>query len=245
MKKILFALALLMATTFTARAQFLDFGFRAGAGLAYHADDLATNRPVLAANFGAFVDFGFTGSQSLLAEMLTIQSGVNIIHRGSRYEEVLQSIVSVRQGSYSAWYAQIPILANFRIELPIREPGHIGLLSFGPAFSYGLFGNMNEIIFTHGYPQTDWNHKISGSVFNTLNRFDASFLLGVGYEYQDLSVMLNLDFGFTAVSYNEDALRNDPSYNDGHNYTSGTTALVPQGNNCALLLTVGYKLPIR
>lgn len=245
MKKILIALALILATAFSAKAQFTDFGFRVGTGFAYHSDDLADNSPIAAVNVGAFVNFGFTGSQSLLAEMFSLQSGVNLIRRGSHYEEVLQSILSVRQGTYDAWYVQVPLLAAFRMELPVREPGHIGLLSVGPAVSYGLFGSRNDLIFTHGYPQSDWNHKIVGEpVFNTLNKLDVSFQLGVGYENQDLQVMLQLDYGLTAVANFDDALRNDTEYNPTTN-NNGAVVKVPQGNNCAILLTVGYKFPIR
>ena len=70
-----------------------------------------------------------------------------------------------------------------------------------------------------------------------MNRFDADLLLGVGYEYQDLSVMLQLDYGFLAVTSTPDALE----------ALSGTdkNATVPMGNNVALLLTVGYQIPFR
>ena len=232
MKKILVILTMFVALATTAKAQFTDFGFRGGVGFATHTDDLANNGPVLGANLGAFINFGFTNSQSLLAEVLSIQTGLNLVHRGSTYEEVLEKILSVRQGSYSAWYVQLPIMAAMRMELPIREPGHFGLVNIGPAFNYGIFGQKNEIIFTHGYPQSDWNHKIAGEdAFKDLERFGVSFLLGVGYEYQDLQVMLQLDYGMTASRYDQDAILEGK--------------MVPMGNNCSLLLTVGYKFPIR
>lgn len=244
MKKILVILTLFVAFATSVQAQFTDFGFRGGIGIASHTDDLANNGPVLGFDMGAFIDFGFTGSQSLLADVLSIQTGVNIVHRGSTYEEVLEQILSVRQGSYSAWYVQVPVLAAFRMELPVREPGHIGLLNIGPAVNFGVMGQKNEIIFTHGYPQEDWNHKISGeNVFNTLERFGVSFLLGVGYEYQDLQVMLHLDYGMTATRYDDDALAG--SQTDPSGAVIDQPKKVPMGNNCALLLTVGYKFPIR
>lgn len=244
MKKFFIVLTLIVATAFSANAQFVDFGFRAGTGLAYHSDDLANNGPVAAFNVGGFVNYGFTSSESMLAEILTIQTGLNLIHRGSTFEEVLEDILSVRQGKYSAWYVQLPILASFRMELPVREPGHFGLLTVGPAVSYGLFGTMDDLIFTHGYPQYDWNHKISGSpVFDYLNRLDVSFQLGVGYEWQDLSIMLHLDYGMTSVCDFEDALKNDAEYGQGN--TTAANAIVPMGNNCAFLLTLGYKFPVR
>lgn len=244
MKKILVILTLFVAVALPAKAQFTDFGFRGGLGIASHTDDLANNGAVLGFDLGAFVNFGFTGSQSLLSDVLSIQAGVNIVHRGSTYEEVLEQILSVRQGSYSAWYVQVPVMAAFRLELPVREPGHIGLLNIGPAVNYGLFGQKNEIIFTHGYPQEDWNHKIAGAnVFDDLERLGVSLLLGVGYEYQDLQVMLQLDYGMTATRYDDDALAG--SQLDATGAVIDNPKKVPMGNNCALLLTVGYKFPIR
>ena len=70
-----------------------------------------------------------------------------------------------------------------------------------------------------------------------MNKMDVDFLLGVGYEYQDLSVMLQLDYGFMAVTESPDALK----------IATGTdvNATVPMGNNFALLLTIGYQFPFR
>ena len=237
MKKILIALTLFISLSFTAQAQFLNFGVRGGAGMAVHLDDLADNSPILAANLGGFVTFGFTNSQSLLAENFYLQTGLNLIRRGSKFEEVLDGIMSIREGKYDAWYVQLPILALFRYELPVREPGHHALLSFGPAVSYGIFGTLQDKKITPYLPQTDWNYDISEPVFNTSNPLDVDLLIGVGYEYQDLSVMLQLDYGFMAVSTSPDALnisQNEPTIKN-----------VPLGNNFALLLTVGYQFPIR
>ena len=237
MKRFLIVLTFLTAFATTAQAQFLNFGVLAGVGLATHVDDLANNSPILAANVGGFVTYGFTQSASLLADVFRLQTGVNFIRRGCNFKEVLEMTMSIREGSYDAWYVQIPLLASFRYELPIREPGHFGLLSVGPALSVGMFGTVKDRKFTRGLPQGDWNYRISESAFNIMNRFDADLLLGVGYEYQDLSVMLQLDYGFLAVTSTPDALE----------ALSGTdkNATVPMGNNVALLLTVGYQIPFR
>lgn len=239
MKKILIVLTLIIAMATTAQAQFLNFGFRCGAGMGIHVDDMAKNSPILAANVGAFVSYGFTNSQSLLAENLWLQTGVNLVRRGSKFEEVLERLMSIREGVYSAYYLQVPILATYRYELPIREPGHIGFLSAGPAVNFGVFGTMDDRKITRGFPQSDWNYRIEGDpVFNHLNRLDVSFLLGVGYEHEDLSVMLHMDYGFMAVKEEPDALQTNQS-------GVSSPTVVPQGNNFALLLTVGYQLPIR
>ena len=237
MKKILVFFTLAVSLSVVSHAQFLNYGVRAGAGFGTHVDDLAVNTPILAANIGGFVSFGFTQSQSLLAENFYLQTGLNLIRRGSNFREVLEMAMSIREGYYDAWYAQIPILATFHYELPIRQPGHFALLSVGPAVSYGLFGKYYDRKFTRGLPQEAWNYENPKPVFNVANRLDVDFLLGVGYEYQDLSVMLQLDYGFLAVAEEPDALKRITGLDE--------KATVPMGNNIALLLTIGYQFPIR
>ena len=237
MKKILIVLTIMVTMVFTAQAQFLSFGVRGGVGMAVHLDDLADNSPILGATLGGFVNYGFTNSQSLLAENFYLQTGLNLIRRGSNFQEVLEGIMSIRQGTYDAWYIQLPILASFRYELPIRAPGHFALLSVGPAVSYGLFGTLHDKKITPRLPQDDWNYDISVPVYNALNRLDVSLLFGVGYEYQDLSVMLQLDYGMMATSTSPDAL----NINQEEQHIKN----VPIGSNFALLLTVGYQFPIR
>ena len=237
MKKILIVLTLLFTLSVTAQAQFVNFGFRGGAGMAVHLDDLADNSPILGANLGGFVTFGFTNSQSLLAENFYLQTGLNLIRRGSKVQEVLEGIMSIRQGKYDAWYVQLPLLAVFRYELPVREPGHHALLSVGPAVSYGLFGTLHDKKITPRLPQGDWNYDVTLPVFDVLNHLDASMLFGIGYEYQDLSVMLQLDYGLLATSTSPDALNISQE--------APQIKSVPIGSNFALLLTVGYQFPIR
>lgn len=237
MKRFLIILTLVAVLATTAQAQFLNYGVRAGVGLATHVDDLADNFPLMAANIGGFVTFGFTQSESLLAENFRLQTGVNLIRRGCKFQEVLEMAMSIREGTYDAWYAQIPLLATIRYELPIRVPGHHALISAGPAVSFGLLGSVKDRKFTRGLPQGEWNYKLEAPAFDVMNRMDVDFLLGVGYEYMDLSVMLQLDYGFMAVTESPDALK----------IATGTdvNATVPMGNNFALLLTIGYQFPFR
>lgn len=237
MKKILIALTLFVTLSVTAQAQFLNFGFRGGVGMGVHVDDLADNSPILAANLGGFVTFGFTNSQSMLGENLRLQTGLNLIRRGSKFQEVLESIMSIRRGTYDSWYLQLPILAMFRYELPIREPGNYALLSFGPAVSFGVFGTLSDRKITPRLPQSDWNYDRNVNVFDVQSPIDVDFLLGVGYEFQDLSVMLQLDYGLLSVAESPDALNVSQNGTEVKN--------VPMGNNFALLLTVGYQFPIR
>ena len=237
MKRFLIGLALMAVMATTAQAQFLNYGVRAGDGFATHVDDLADNSPILAANVGGFVSFGFTQSESLLAENFCLQTGLNLIRRGSKFQEVLETPMSIREGKYDALYAQIPILATVRYELPIRQPGHFGLLSVGPAVNFGLIGKYQDRKFTRGLPQRDQNYIFDLPAFDVMNRLDISFLFGVGYEYEDLSVMLQLDYGFMAVTDSPDVLKRIADEN--------SNAIVPLGNNIALLLTIGYQIPFR
>ena len=237
MKRFLIGLALMAVMATTAQAQFLNYGVRAGVGFATHVDDLADNSPILAANVGGFVSFGFTQSESLLAENFCLQTGLNLIRRGSKFQEVLETPMSIREGKYDALYAQIPILATVRYELPIRQPGHFGLLSVGPAVNIGLIGKYQDRKFTRGLPQRDQNYIFDLPAFDVMNRLDISFLFGVGYEYEDLSVMLQLDYGFMAVTDSPDVLKRIADEN--------SNAIVPLGNNIALLLTIGYQIPFR
>ena len=73
MKRILILLTIVTAFATSTQAQFLNYGVRAGVGFATHVDDLADNSPVLAANIGGFVTYGFTQSASLMAEVFRLQ----------------------------------------------------------------------------------------------------------------------------------------------------------------------------
>ena len=103
--------------------------------------------------------------------------------------------------------------------------------------NYGVFGKLQDRKITPRLPQSDWNYDVNVNVFDVLDPLDVDFLLGVGYEFQDLSVMLQLDYGFMAVTTEPDALNISQEDKVVKN--------VPMGNNFALLLTVGYQFPIR
>lgn len=209
MKKLLIALTVLMSLAVSSQAQFLNWGVRAGAGIGLHTDDMATCSPVLAANVGGFVSFGFTQSQSMAADNFVLQTGLNIIRRGTHFEEVLEKgmNMSIREGYYAAYYAQLPILATIRYELPIRQPGHRVLFSVGPAVSYGLFGDYIDRKISPGMPQYTWNYEIDKDAFKVLNKVDVNVLFGAGYEWKDLSIMLQFDLGLLAVTTTEDFLK--------------------------------------
>ncbi|MBP5541051.1 MAG: PorT family protein [Bacteroidales bacterium] len=241
MKKTFFLLAVFVALIPAGRAQFLNYGFRAGTGMAVFVDDISRNSPIWAFNFGGFVNYGFTGGQSLMAENFMLQTGLNVVCRGSRFSDVLEKglSLSIDEGSYKAWYVQLPILATIRYELLIRDPGHFILFQVGPAVSYGVVGSYSERKISPYMPQTTWNYADNGDAFSNehkpLNRLDVGAIIGVGYERHDLSVMLHFDYGFLAVSKSKDILKSG----------DGDKAIVPGGNNLALVLSVGYQIPFR
>lgn len=244
MKRIFIALVLMVVLVPAGRAQFINYGFRAGTGMAVHVDDISYNSPILGFNLGAFVNFAFTGSQSLFAENFMIQSGLNLVCRGSNFRDVLEKGLSfsIDEGYYKAWYVQLPILATVRYELMIREPGHYVLFQVGPAVSYGIIGQYHQRKISPYMPQPTWNFEDNGDAFtndhNPLNRLDVGAIIGVGYERSDLSVMLHLDYGFMAVTTSDDILKNSNAQN-------GSKEVVPNGNNLGLILSVGYQIPIR
>lgn len=227
----------------TANAQLLNYGFRAGAGIAQYVDVINSTSPIVAFNLGGFVNFGFTGGQSLFAENFMLQSGLNLVCRGSNFKDVMEMGLSMiyDEGSYHAWYLQVPILATVRYELLLRQPGHYVLFQVGPAVSFGLFGSAYERMISPYMPQRTWNFEKTENVFDKIERLDIGAIVGVGYERNDLSVMLHLDYGFKAVSEAVDVIKTTENETMGGN----SSTVVPKGNNLGLILTVGYQIPIR
>lgn len=276
MKKLLLALTLFMSLAVASQAQFLNWGVRGGVGMGLHIDDMATSSPVLAGNVGAFLTYGFTQSQSLAADNFVLQTGLNIIRRGTHFQEVFERglNMSIREGYYSAFYMQVPILATLRYELPLRSPGHRVLVSVGPAVSYGLFGDYVDRKISPGMPQYTWNYEIHKDAFEVLNRLDFNLLFGAGYEWRDLTFMLQFDLGLLAVSTSDDFLKTSEMENYKQSLLPPQEELdmmpadmaamviqtadknaaeafrdvnmqVPNGNNFAVMLTIGYQFPIR
>lgn len=261
MKRFILTVLFLAALASTSQAQLMNWGLRAGVGPALYVDNMSTSGVVPAANVGAFLSFGFTEGQSFFAENFWLQTGLNFIHRGTRFQEIYERdmFISIRKGYYSAYYIQLPVLATFRYELPVRNPGHRLLLSIGPGVSYGLFGVYNDRWISPGYPQTALNYNNTTDAFSDLNRLDVNLLFGLGYEYKDLSFMLQLDYGFMAVNSSNDVLKQSEAsimqsiqsmaQESGLSVpsvfsTANANAKVPGGNNLAVMLSVGYQFPV-
>lgn len=235
--------------SFTAQAQFGDYGVRLGIGTATIEDDLTTKSPVLGLNAGGYINYTFAQSESILAEIFYLQTGLNLTRRGSNFEEVREfsNDLMERRGYYHTWYLQLPILAGVHMELPIRQAGHVVGFFLGPAVSVGLFGSYADRKVSPYNPSYTANYDVSihGSaadrqVFNHLNRLDIGAIVGISYEYRDFTISLFLDHGFMATSEGNDVLR----LIENSQSTDGKTVEVkiPNGHNNAVMLSVAYRL---
>lgn len=150
-----------------AQAQFADYGVRAGLGVATISDDLSTKSPILGAGVGGYINYTFVNTQTIFGEFVYLQSGLNLNRRGSNFHEVLENenTMSVRDGYYHAYYLQLPLLVGFRLELPIRQSGHIAGIIAGPAFNVGLFGRYKDRMVSPGNPSSIANYD--NSIINT------------------------------------------------------------------------------
>ena len=232
------------------KAQFGDYGIKLGVGIATLSDDLSTKSPTLGFNIGGYIDYTFLNKETAFGEIFYLQTGINLIHRGSHFEEVLQkdNTMSIRTGYYDAWYAQIPILACMHFELPVRAEGHIIGAYIGPGISYGLFGHYGDRKITPGIasPSANYDVNFNGApadrqVFNHINRLDISALAGITYEYGNLNIALGIDYGFIATSSGEDILRIIETNQNGGT-TSDINVKIPNGYNLAILASITYKI---
>ena len=229
-----------------ANAQFGDYGVKAGFGLATMNDDLSTKAPVLGAMVGGYINYTFVKSKSVLEETFFLQTGLNLTRKGSNFQEHLENGASLmfREGYYHAYYLQLPILACVHYELPIRASGHVVGLFIGPSVSYGLFGRYADRKITPSVTSTTENYDIdlNGSdadrqVFNHLNRLDVSAIIGLSYEYKNLTASFYIDHGFLATSEGDDILR---IIENGTN--KKVDVKIPNGNNVSYMLSVSYSL---
>lgn len=251
MKKRELLLILMLLTGTTSFAQFGDFGVKLGLGMATLRDDLATKSPTWGANIGGYVNFNFYGSESAFGEVFYLQTGLNMIHRGSHFREVLENgnNFSIRTGFYDAWYAQLPVLACVHFELPVREEGHVVGAFVGPAVSWGLFGKYGDRKITPGIPTANANYDVNfngapgeNKVFNHINRLDVSAIAGLSYERDNLNLSLYLDYGFIATSDGEDILRIIENNQYGNQGENNVNVKIPNGYNLSVMLMLTYKL---
>lgn len=257
MKKIFFSFTLLLICIGSTHAQWSHFGAKAGLGYATYADNLISSGAVMGANLGAFAEYGFEESNNFLLENVSVQVGLNFIRRGYRFEEVYQkgANMSLDYGRCRAWYAQIPVLARYEYELPVKEAGHNIVLSMGPAFSFGMFGRFRERKISPRMPQESMNFdtyttrpKSERNAFKHIRRPDVNFLINLGYQHNEWEFDLGVDYGFLAVTLADDRVRlieqdNAQNATKAQNSIDVGRVVVPQGNNMAIMLNVVYRIP--
>ena len=231
-----------------AQAQWGDYGVKVGAGVASIVDDLSTKSPILGASVGGYVNYTFHRSESVLAEVFYLQTGLNLIRRGNNFEEHFEegNNLMVHDGYNHAYYIQLPILACVHYELPIRKSGHVVGLYVGPAVSFGLFGRYNDRKVTPGVALTSANYDLSVNgdasdrrVFNHLNRLDVSALVGLTYEYRNFTLSLYVANGFMATSEGDDVLR--IIENAQTTQSNRVDVTIPNGHNIAYMLSLSYS----
>lgn len=254
MKKTLIILAIGLFACFSTQAQITHKGARLGLGASYVADDQLTSSPVLGVTLGGFINYGFENAQSFWADNLYLQAGFNIARRGTNFEQVLEGTRSYRYGYSHNYYAQIPIMACWRYELPLLQPNHIVNFYVGPVISVGMFGKYRDRQVTPGYPQTTVNYDTELSSnrkdrysFQHMRRIDAALQLGVGYQHNNITLDLFWEHGFVPLMNSADVLRTLSN----NQLTPGENGSTPKpdnrnaytGTNSAFMLSVSYQLP--
>lgn len=224
-----------------------QFGAKAGLGYASITDDLSTKSPILGATVGGFANLTFVESKSMLGEIFYLQMGLNLNRRGSNFQVVMErdNTLSIREGFYHAYYAQIPVLACVHMELPIRKAGHIVGVFLGPTLNMGIFGRCKDRLVSPGISSYTGNYDLDihgtahdRAVFTHLKRFDVSAILGVSYEYKNYIASLYVDYGFLPTSNETDIIR---VIENSSNSNSNIRVDIPNGYNTAYMLTVGYR----
>ena len=260
MKKLLVLLAFAVMLQVSAQAQFVRYGARLSNGVSYVSDDLLTHSPILGFNLGGYVDYMFTEWKNPWAENIYLEFGFNIVRRGTNFRQVWVDMLSVRQGFYHNWYAQIPVLAGFKYEIPQLPAGNYVSFYLGPTFNVGLFGRLWDRKVTPGMPQRTHNYDtyITGDKndrrsFQHMRRIDVGVVLGLAYQWHNFTFDLYLDHGFIALMREDDVLNgvvysNGTRDGTGDGSGSGTTTNDNRnaytGTNQAIMLGIGYQLPI-
>ena len=249
MKKLLTLVAFAILLDFGAQAQFVRYGARLGNGVAYVSDDLLTRSPIFGFNLGGYVDYMFLDWKNPWAENIYLQTGLNFTRRGTNYQQVFVNMQSIRQGFIHDWYAQIPILAGFKYEIPQLPAGNFVSIYIGPTVNVGIFGRLWERQVTPGMPQRTSNYdtyitgnKDDRNAFKHQRRVDVGVLFGVGYQWHNFTFDVHLDHGFIAIMKKDDVLNGVLSSDDEDATPQDRNAYT--GINQAIMFSVGYQLPI-
>ncbi len=236
MNKKVFIILFTLATTF-ANAQWADFGFRIGMGPAKISDDILMRRGITGYNFSAYINYGFTQTESYLRNTFYLQTGVSMIRRGGYFSQTYSgyALGAIREGFFNLWYAQVPVLASFKFNLPkIPYVADVPQLHafIGPAVSIGLFGDTRERKVAPTYTQPTENYDWENKAFDVIDRIDVNAIVGIGVHWRGFTFDIFYDHGFM-VLYDEIDI-SDP---EGKRKAFS-------GNNQAFIFSLGYKLPV-
>lgn len=251
MKKLYILLLSVLMLGSVAQAQLTHFGGRLGLGASFVSDDLLTTAPIIGGNLGGFANFSIPGRTSAFSDNLYVQTGLYLTRRGTHFEQVLVGMQSYREGVYSAWYAQVPILLCWRWEMPLAVADQYLNFYFGPALNLGLFGDLWDRQVTPGYPQESVNYDthITGSsdarkIFKNIRRFDISLTTGFGYQHGNFVYDFYWDHGFIPLREEDDVLNtldiSNSTATDKPNKRNGYT-----GVNNIFMLSIGYLVPVQ
>lgn len=260
MKKILVIIAFSVLAAMPLRAQFVRYGVKLGNGVSYVSDDLLTRSPIFGFNLGGYADYMFTNWKNPWSENVYLQVGLNFIRRGTNFQQVwVHEPRSIRQGYYHNWYAQIPLLAGFRYEIPSLPAENFINFFVGPTLNVGMFGKLWDRRVTPGTPQLSANYDsyVTGEEddhksFKNMRRFDVGVVLGVGYQWHNITIDVFMDHGFIALMKREDVLApfDKPTDNNGTNNNGSKASSVDTdrnsytGTNNTFMISIGYQLPI-
>lgn len=223
MRKTAFPFVLFLLFLLPARAQRVNFNV--GGGLASHFG--GSTRPVGAVKFGVSYEWE-------LSAKFTLESGPEFYAKGFKdrnttvflrdedgnimRDEDGNEITGKKNVSTAAYYMELPVKANYYIEL---RPLHYIELSAGPYIALGVGGKRktrgdtdeSDISRRFYYEKNTFSEK-------GVHRFDAGVRAAVSYEYnRSFAFGAEADFGLCRFT------------RDG-------------GRNISVLLTLGYRLPL-
>lgn len=253
MKKLFTLVAFAILVSVSANAQFVRYGGRLGLGASYVTDDLLTTTPIMGVNLSGYVDYMFSNMQNPWADNIYLQSGLNIIRRGTNFEQVFVDMRSIRQGFFHNWYVQVPILAGFKYEIPQLPAENFVSFYIGPAVSFGVIGRYKDRQVTPGMPHISNNYDTyitmgsdAKKSFTHITRLDVGIILGVGYQWHNFTFDFHVDHGLVALMQKDDVLYplDNPVDENGNPTATGKPTNAYTGTNQTFMLSVGYQLPI-
>ena len=245
---LLLCLFLLLSGT-AAWGQLSRMGLQGGGGLAFLSDEMYSTSPMLSVGGSAYLDWEISQKPGV-NQFFSLRTGLGVARRGGGFGLHLPTINAHREGVLSLWSLQLPVLAHLRFLLPIQRSYKRQYVSFsaGPMFQYAVAGHLQDRQSCSFYESSLVNYNVSLSgkeCFSHLRRIDMGLLLGLGYQYHNITADIIYEVGFVRQRNVEDGLifvdrvegapANDvaPQNPQGHSGTFST-----------LSLRIGYQWPL-